>query len=235
LNSEPRNATSSKGASLNYQKGASSIKTRSHAVHKLHGIHHRPQWHPTQRSATQLARVSTSIPIPPLASPLTTTTDVPTIFSLIQELAAYEKSSSSVTATRETLERTLAHYDPSSKTFTQGFARTLLLSDASSPDTPVAMALYFYNYSTWTGVPGIYLEDLFVKEGYRNKGYGKMLLKELANEVLKVEGQRLEWSCLDWNEPSLRFYTSEKIGATKKDAWVGLRVDGEALKKLAES
>ena len=97
------------------------------------------------------------------------------------------------------------------------------------------MALYFYNYSTWTGVPGIYLEDLFVQEAHRNKGYGKLLLKELAKEVLKVGGQRLEWSCLDWNEPSLRFYTSEKIGASKKDQWVGLRVEGEGLSKLAES
>ena len=97
------------------------------------------------------------------------------------------------------------------------------------------MGLYFYNYSTWTGVPGIYLEDLFVKPAYRKKGYGKALLKELAKEVLKVGGKRLEWSCLDWNEPSLQFYQSEVIGAKKKQEWVGLRVEGEALGKLAES
>lgn len=96
------------------------------------------------------------------------------------------------------------------------------------------MALYFYNYSTWTGVPGIYLEDLFVKDAYRKKGYGVMLLKRLANEVLKVGGKRLEWSCLDWNEPSLLFYQSEKIGAGKKEEWVGLRVEGDKLNKLAE-
>ncbi|KAH8632013.1 acetyltransferase [Alternaria alternata] len=97
------------------------------------------------------------------------------------------------------------------------------------------MALYFYNYSTWTGVPGIYLEDLFVKENYRKKGYGKRLLKELAGEVLKVGGKRLEWSCLTWNEPSLQFYQSEAVGAQTKDAWVGLRVEGDALGKLARS
>jgi GNAT superfamily N-acetyltransferase len=175
--------------------------------------------------------------LPHLALPQTllTSPDIPTILSLIRELADYEKAPEMVHATEDSLTRTLAHYDPSTSSFSEGFARTLLLSDPASPDKPVAMALYFYNYSTWTGVPGIYLEDLFVQEKYRNKGYGKMLLKELAKEVLKVGGQRLEWSCLDWNEPSLRFYTSEKIGASKKDAWVGLRVEGKGLNKLAES
>lgn len=95
------------------------------------------------------------------------------------------------------------------------------------------MGLYFYNYSTWTGVPGIYLEDLFVKPKFRKRGYGKTLIKALANEVLKVKGQRLEWSCLDWNTPSLEFYKS--LGAKQKAEWVGLRVDGEDLTKLAQS
>lgn len=152
--------------------------------------------------------------------------------SLIRELADYEKASSSVDATEESLLRTLSHADPSdTTTFSPGFAKTLLLTD---PDNTIAgMALYFYNYSTWTGVPGIYLEDLFVKPAYRSKGYGKALLKELAREVLKVGGKRLEWSCLDWNEPSLQFYQSEVVGAERKTQWVGLRVDGEALGKLA--
>lgn len=162
-----------------------------------------------------------------------TTPDVPTILGLIRELAEYEKAASSVEATEALLEKTLSHADdPSNSTsFSPGYAKTLLLSD---PDgTVVGMALYFYNYSTWTGVPGIYLEDLFVKPDYRKKGYGKALLKELAKEVLKVGGKRLEWSCLDWNEPSLQFYQSEVIGAKRKDAWVGLRVEGDALGKLA--
>ncbi|KAH9871189.1 hypothetical protein J1614_006765 [Plenodomus biglobosus] len=158
--------------------------------------------------------------------------DVPTILSLIQELANYEKATSSVEATEASLLETLSHADPSDPTnFSNGFAKTLLLTD---PDGTIAgMALYFYNYSTWTGVPGIYLEDLFVKEAYRKKGYGKALLQALAKEVLKIGGKRLEWSCLDWNEPSLQFYQSEVIGAKKKTAWVGLRVEGEALGKLA--
>lgn len=95
------------------------------------------------------------------------------------------------------------------------------------------MALYFYNFSTWTGVPGIYLEDLFVKSTYRKRGYGKALIKALAQEVKKVNGQRLEWSCLDWNTPSLEFY--ESLGAVPKKDWVGLRLDGDALTKFAES
>ena len=95
------------------------------------------------------------------------------------------------------------------------------------------MGLYFYNYSTWTSVPGIYLEDLFVKPAYRKRGYGKALIRELAKEVVKVDGQRLEWSCLKWNEPSLQFYRS--LGATVKEEWVVLRADGDALKKLAGS
>ncbi|KZM18628.1 Acetyltransferase (GNAT) domain [Ascochyta rabiei] len=163
--------------------------------------------------------------------------DVPTILGLIQELADYEKASSSVEATVESLTRTLSHADPSDPDnpdkFSKGYAKTLLLTD---PDgTIVGMALYFYNYSTWTGVPGIYLEDLFIKDAYRNKGYGTLLLSQLAKETLKVDGKRLEWSCLDWNEPSLSFYQSEKIGAAKKDEWVGLRVEGDKLDALAGS
>ncbi|KAL5115156.1 Acetyltransferase (GNAT) domain [Pleosporales sp. CAS-2024a] len=157
--------------------------------------------------------------------------DVPTILGLIQELADYAKASSSVEATTESLTRTLSHYNPSTASFSDGYAKTLLLTD---PDGTIAgMALYFYNYSTWTGVPGIYLEDLFVKPAYRKKGYGKALLKALAQETVSMGGKRLEWTCLDWNEPSLQFYQSEVIGATQKKEWVGLRVQGDALAKLA--
>jgi GNAT superfamily N-acetyltransferase len=160
-------------------------------------------------------------------------TDVSTILALIQELADYERASSSVDATAELLTRTLSHYDPATSSFSEGFAKTLLVTD---PDGTVAgMALYFYNFSTWTGVPGIYLEDLFVKPAYRKRKYGIALLQALAQEVIKIGGKRLEWSCLDWNEPSLQFYQSEIIGAKKKDQWVGLRVEGDALGKLAGS
>ncbi len=93
------------------------------------------------------------------------------------------------------------------------------------------MALYFYNYSTWRARPGIYLEDLFVQPASRGKGYGTLLLTELAKEVVAVNGGRLEWSVLKWNEPAIKFYDS--LGARKMDEWVGMRVDGENLAKLA--
>ena len=103
----------------------------------------------------------------------------------------------------------------------------------AQPENEVAgLALYFYNYSTWRGAPGVYLEDLFVKPKYRRRGYGSDLLQGLAKEVQKVNGARLEWACLKWNEPGLAFYRS--LGAQEMNEWVTLRVDGDALKKLAD-
>jgi GNAT superfamily N-acetyltransferase len=108
-------------------------------------------------------------------------------------------------------------------------ARCLVLF--SPEGKPVGMALYFYNYSTWRARPGIYLEDLYVRQSERGKGYGKRLLVELARQVVAMGGGRLEWSVLKWNEPSIRFY--ESIGARMMSEWVGMRVDGERLQKLA--
>lgn len=93
------------------------------------------------------------------------------------------------------------------------------------------MALYFTNYSTWRGAPGIYLEDLFVRPEYRGKGYGKRLLQEMARETKRIGGQRLDWSVLKWNEPSIKFYKA--IGAQPMDEWMTMRVDDEALDKMA--
>ena len=93
------------------------------------------------------------------------------------------------------------------------------------------MALYFTNYSTWRGAPGVYLEDLFVRPECRGRGYGKRLLQELAKETKRIGGERLEWSVLKWNEPSIKFYKG--IGARQMDEWVGMRVDDEALEKMA--
>lgn len=94
------------------------------------------------------------------------------------------------------------------------------------------MALYFYNYSTWRARPGIYLEDLFVTESERGNGYGLRLLAELAKEVVEMGGKRLEWCVLKWNEPSIRFY-EDIVGAKAMDGWQTMRIDGEALEKLA--
>ena len=160
---------------------------------------------------------------------------------MIKELASYEDASEKVLATEESLRRTLS-LEPSGSGHTNpGYARTLILHLPNDPartshpeDEPYAvagMALFFTNYSTWRARPGIYLEDLFVRPQYRKRGYGKMLIQELAREVMKIDGARLEWSCLKWNEPSLKFYRS--LGASEMEDWVGLRLEGDALEKLA--
>jgi GNAT superfamily N-acetyltransferase len=150
------------------------------------------------------------------------------------ELATYEKATSSVVADPELLTKTLAFQDSNSTSpdaFSPGYARTFLLI---APEGEVAgMALYFYNFSTWTGKPGVYLEDLFVKPKYRKRGYGKALIRACAKEVVRIDGTRLEWSCLDWNQPSLDFY--ESLGAIRKKQWVGLRLEGDALGKVANA
>jgi len=154
--------------------------------------------------------------------------DVPTILQLINELATYEHALHEVLATPESLLRTLSFpSNPSS-----GYAKTLLVTDTTSQKV-AGMALYFHNYSTWRAAPGIYLEDLFVRPEYRGKGYGTALLRELARECVRLGCKRLEWSVLKWNEPSIKFYESEVIGAQMMNDWVGMRVDGEGLEKLA--
>ncbi|TVY22895.1 N-acetyltransferase [Lachnellula hyalina] len=165
--------------------------------------------------------------------------DVPTILRMIQELAAYEKESSSVEATLESLHNTIAFApSPSTPPTAPGDsisptrpARALLLFTPSGE--AAGLALYFYNYSTWRAKAGIYLEDLYVRENERGHGYGQRLLGELAKEVVGMEGGRLEWSVLKWNEPSIRFYEGPSVGATRMEGWVGMRVDGEALGRLA--
>jgi GNAT superfamily N-acetyltransferase len=96
----------------------------------------------------------------------------------------------------------------------------------------VAFALFFHNYSTFLGRPGIYLEDLFVKPEMRGLGFGKVLLAFLAKLAAERQCGRVEWSVLDWNEPAIRFY--QKLGAVAKDEWTVHRLTGEALAKLAE-
>ncbi|KLJ05329.1 acetyltransferase [Blastomyces silverae] len=160
--------------------------------------------------------------------------DIPTILEFIQALAAYENASHEVEATLDSLRATLSF--PSCPPKCSG-TYTLLISPpstATNPTPPPAgMAMFFYNYSTWRSAPGIYLEDLFVRPEQRGKGYGLALLRRLAAEVTKVGGKRLEWSVLRWNEPSIKFYTSESVGAKGMEEWMKMMVDGEALTKLA--
>ncbi|KAJ4289350.1 Peroxygenase 1 [Collariella sp. IMI 366227] len=168
--------------------------------------------------------------------------DVPAILELIRELADYEKELHSVEATEAKLLSTIAFAPSNAPDVPSGSvphavestspskpARCLVLTTPEG--TTAGIALYFYNYSTWRARPGIYLEDLYVKQSERKRGYGKRLLVELAKEVVAMEGGRLEWSVLKWNEPSIKFYQS--IGARMMSEWVSMRVDGDGLTKLA--
>jgi GNAT superfamily N-acetyltransferase len=146
--------------------------------------------------------------------------DVPLIFALIGELAAYEKLSHEVVATEQQIRATL---------FGDRAVAEVLI--ASLDGTPVGFALFFPNYSTFLGRPGLYLEDLFVRPEARGFGAGRELLEHLARLAVDRGWGRLEWRVLDWNEPSIAFY--RKLGAEPLEDWTVFRVTGEALKKLA--
>lgn len=168
---------------------------------------------------------------------------MPQILRLIQELALYEREADSVEATPEKLLATISFAPSASSSSTSASepeapisasrpARAILLFPLDA-QVPVGLALYFYNYSTWRAAPGIYLEDLYVQDNCRGMGFGKALLQALAKECVEMGGGRLEWSVLRWNEPSIRFYESEAIGARAMTEWMGMRVEREGLKKLA--
>lgn len=147
--------------------------------------------------------------------------DIPIILNFIKDLAKYEKLENEVVATEQSLHDTLF----GKKTF----AEVLIASESG---VEVGFALFFHNYSTFLGKPGIYLEDLFVKEEFRGKGYGKALLTKLAKITVERNCGRLEWSVLDWNEPSIKFY--KKLGAVPMEGWTVFRVDKDSLLNLAK-
>lgn len=153
---------------------------------------------------------------------------------MIRELADHEHAIDSVLATEQTLLSTLSFAPtPTSPPSGPGYAKSLILRLPHSEGGGVAgMALYFNNYSTWLSAPGVYLEDLYVREQYRGRGYGKLLIKALAVECKRIGGGRVEWCCLKWNEPSLKFYRS--LGAKEMKEWVTLRVDGDVLDDMVE-
>jgi GNAT superfamily N-acetyltransferase len=148
--------------------------------------------------------------------------DVPVILVFIKDLAAYERLSHLVVATEELLRKTL---------FGERKVAEVILGYEGN--TPVAFALFFHNFSTFLGLPGIYLEDLFVKPEYRRKGYGKMMLSHLAQITVERNCGRLEWSVLDWNEPAIDFYRT--LGAVALDDWTTFRITGNELKLLADT
>ena len=148
--------------------------------------------------------------------------DVPLIFSFIRELAEYDRLAHEVDATEADVAKAL--FAPNPRVFAD---------IAEWEGKPAGFALWFYNFSTFRGRHGIYLEDLFVRPEFLSKGFGKALLQHLARRCVAEGLARLEWWVLDWNEAALRFYRS--IGALPMDEWTVQRVTGEALQKLAEA
>ena len=142
------------------------------------------------------------------------------ILQLIRDLATYERAPDEVTATKEQLVDVLFGERP--------VAEVLL---AFEKESPVGFAVYFYNFSTWLGRPGLYLEDLFVKPEKRGKGYGRALLVELAKIARDRGCGRMEWAVLDWNEPAIKFYRG--LGAMPMHEWTVFRLTGEEISNLA--
>jgi len=146
--------------------------------------------------------------------------DVATILRFIRELAEFEREADKVVATEELLHEAMFGERP--------VAETVI---AERDGVPLGMALFFHNFSTWTGWKGLYLEDLYVTPEARGSGVGGALLKHLAGVALDRGCTRFEWSVLDWNERAIEFYRS--VGAVAMDEWTVNRVSGDALTKLA--
>jgi len=145
--------------------------------------------------------------------------DVPQILELIKGLAEYERLSHVVEADEDRLRRTLFGVRPAAEVFL-----------AFDGDECAGFALFFTNYSTFLGKPGLYLEDLFVKPHLRRKGIGVALLRKLAAIARERDYGRMEWSVLDWNDPAIQFY--KKLGAAPLEDWTIFRLTGEALMKF---
>jgi GNAT superfamily N-acetyltransferase len=143
------------------------------------------------------------------------------IVEFIRELAEYEKLLDQVKVTEKNLKENLFGERP--------FAEAII---GELNAKPIAFALFFHNYSTFLGKPGLYLEDLYVQPKFRGQGYGKIILSYLAKLAINRNCGRFEWSVLDWNEPAIQFY--QKIGAKPMSEWTVQRLDGKALEKLAK-
>jgi len=156
----------------------------------------------------------------PLSIRTATAADVPEILNFIRALAVYERAPDAVKASEEDLLR-------------DGFGENPYYSCiiAELDSKPAGFAFYFFDYSTWLGRPGLYLEDLFVHPEFRGRGIGKALLERVAQIAVERNCARLKWEVLDWNQPAIDFYAA--MGAEFLDEWRNVRVDGEALLKLA--
>lgn len=145
-----------------------------------------------------------------------TAEDAEIILAFIIELAIYEKAEHEVLTTVEEIRESM---------FGSGSKTSALIAEVDTK--PVAYAVYFYNYSTWLGKNGIYLEDIYVSPDYRHQGIGKALLQKVANIALSNNCGRVEWSVLDWNTPAIEFYKS--LGAKPQDEWTVYRLSGDEL------
>jgi GNAT superfamily N-acetyltransferase len=148
--------------------------------------------------------------------------DVDAIVALVHELATYERAPDQVQLTATRLHAALFGAEPAASCHV-----------VEVDGEVVGMALWFVSFSTWLGLPGIYLEDLFVRPDYRRSGIGRALLESLAQVAVERGYGRLEWAVLDWNEPAIAFY--ESLGAVAQDEWTVHRVSGPALRALAGS
>ena len=149
-----------------------------------------------------------------------TSEDATLILRFITDLAIYENAEDEVIATESDIKNSLFADDSTASALICSFN-----------NEAVGFAVYFFNYSTWLGKNGLYLEDLYVTPEHRGTGAGKALLRHLAKIAISKNCGRLEWSVLDWNEPAIQFYLS--IGASPQDEWVGYRLTGKALEELA--
>jgi GNAT superfamily N-acetyltransferase len=150
-----------------------------------------------------------------------TEADVPLVLGLIRSLAEYERLEREVVATEDGLRATLFGARPAAE-----------VAIARTGDGAVGFAVWFHNYSTFLGRPGLYLEDLFVLPEWRGRGVGRRLLAHVAGVAVARGCGRMEWSVLDWNEPAIGFY--RRMGARAMDEWTVYRITGEALERLAE-
>jgi len=147
--------------------------------------------------------------------------DVPVVLSLVHELATYEREPDAVVATENHLRTALFGPDP----------KVFCLVAEDDTGEVVGFAVWFFNFSTWLGRHGVYLEDLFVRPDARGGGHGRALLAELARIAVEAECGRLEWWVLDWNDSAQGFYRA--LGARPMDEWTVWRLDGDALRALA--
>ena len=148
--------------------------------------------------------------------------DLPLIATLVRELAEYEKLAHQAVATEADFQVALFGASPK--------AHALIVEHDGQP---AGFAIYFYNFSTFLGRPGLYVEDVFVRPEFRRNGYGRAIFKYLAQKAVDENCGRMEWWVLDWNEPAIRFYAG--LGAVPMDEWTVQRLTGDALKNFAES